>query len=290
MQLTDRLSRHPLLAARVRFMMRDLLDLRHNRWQLTGAAASIDRLAVTKTRDEVRRIIAAEEAKPAGAQAQRAAAPRAAAPRPAGPVGILKGGRFTGGGVVSGAGPSNKGPASFGPRQAAAVVAAAAPGDWQVVGAGGKVVVPAPEAEVAASAAAEAPPAQVILEGEALRKRVNGMTEEWIVSRDASELQRSASEISQSPGAGAAFARLAFSRGPNEKQPWRDSVAAALLALTKTGFITAADIASTFAEYVPEYIEAVSDVPMMAKYQAQVRGWVNCHGCIWAGLLRGLVE
>ena len=166
MQLTDRLSRHPLLASRVRFMMRDLLDLRHNRWQLSGAAASIERIAVTKSRDEVRKIIAAEEAKPAGAPVTRAAAPRAPAPRPAAPGGgaVIKG-RFTGSGASGTAGPASKGPASFGPRQAAAASAAAAaataaaPGsEWQTVGAGGKVVAVASPDAVAADAASAASP------------------------------------------------------------------------------------------------------------------------------------
>jgi hypothetical protein len=301
MQLADRLSRHPLLAMRVRFLMRDLIDLRNNRWVLTGAAASIERVAVTKTRDEVRKIIAAEEAKPAGTMASnRPGHTPMTSPRPggAGPGTVIKG-RFTGSGAV-GAAPSSKGPASFGPRQGAPAGAAAqgapAAGEWQTVGAGGKVVAAA--AAAAAPAAADAAPAAdakaaavvtgVVLEGDALRKRFNGIAEEWLVSKDEAELVRSFTEISATPGVGSAFARFAISRAPQEKQPWRDGVAAALATLVGGGHVSGANVAEAFFQFVPEYIEAVSDVPKMAEYEATVRSL--CGGAAVRGLCSQLMN
>lgn len=59
LQLT--IDAHPKLESRSRFLVKDLIDLRSNKWELTGSASTIERQARTVTLAQAKALILAEE-------------------------------------------------------------------------------------------------------------------------------------------------------------------------------------------------------------------------------------
>jgi hypothetical protein len=60
-QFIQQFTRHSKLDSRLRFLCQDLIDLRNNKWQLTGAAAAVERGTKTLSLKEAQEAIAREE-------------------------------------------------------------------------------------------------------------------------------------------------------------------------------------------------------------------------------------
>ena len=59
--LLSMLAKHPRLESRVRFLVQGIIDLRANKWELSGSAGTIERQARTVTLEEAKKLILEEE-------------------------------------------------------------------------------------------------------------------------------------------------------------------------------------------------------------------------------------
>lgn len=288
-QNLEQLAVHPKLEARVRYKVQDVLDMRKNGWKLTGAAASIERVTKTLTREEAKKRILEEE------ERERKALMGQGDDRPARGHGVGPSARMSpahsaskfGGGAGGGAG----GPRTLGPKtglggrrdkgQPGTPSGADGEEGWETAGAGkGRRRPNSPPREAAPaspvppstpSAAAAAPaPAPVSLQGEPLSKRLHAILEEFSGLNDADELVRSISEIRASPAYSVVLVRMVLTENMSSRKESRDAAGRALGVVAGADLLNGVDALTGLAQFMAGYADTITDTPRAGEYVAQV--------------------
>jgi hypothetical protein len=259
-----RLANHTKLSKRVQFAIRDLLDLRKDGWTLKGSKASLERQALTLTREELHRKTE-EDRRALEAAAQNSSQAARLANIPMG-KNVVSGGR-------------GRGPATFGPKSQAKPgpsTSSGKPGSSAAPADGWTTVTNGVRPEKAR--VPEAAPEPVLLSPEALKKRLHGLLDEYATLQSTKEVDDCITEIRGNANWSYVLVHDALkSTVASTSATWRESTGSALRHLVKTNQLAKEESLKAFGDFMAStYPDLFVDVPKIPDYTAQVSYIAAC--------------
>lgn len=299
-EFIERLSKQNRLESRLRFLLQDLIELRSNKWKLTGAAAAVERGSRTLTLKEAQEAIAREEIEEKkrlmesnpGKNVQGIGTSARSMRSSIGGQDVRNQGQ-TGSGRPGGRPQTNLAKSRAGnttPTSGASTPGgndntAGGDSEWQTVGRpagrGGRigagdapsVTTPAvgqdgtPETPNENSANAVK---VLVLSGVELVKRCKMIWEEYGRMKEMEEFDRSIQEVRTSTNFGSVFVQSLFEHGSLNEVNFRNNASTGIpYAITKN-YLTKEDIIQGLDSFMAVYKDLVADTPKQGEYTTAV--------------------